>query len=324
MKRPRWKRWLLRAALAWVVFVALVSVALHPYWAVTRTSGSRTLVVEGWMHDQGLEAAAVRFNDGGYERIVVTGTVRPLAYYLMQGDTLTLGLPSRRDSRIDLRMAGLPGETIIVQADGRPIIHHVLGKHEESLHASVQALGSMRIIVAMPGALPASHAAAFLNELRINGANGHAEGNRVSLAHADGTRQEGTPTYAHQSKKKLIALGIDEARISVLPSWHVERSKTFSAARDMDAYARLNGIAAYDVATLAVHARRTWKMHRIARQGAPVGIVALDDPWCRRWSWWGNYYGWYQVMKESIALPAPWLVDNLSEGKEDLSAPEPR
>ncbi|MBK9148815.1 MAG: hypothetical protein IPM12_13485 [Flavobacteriales bacterium] len=324
MRRRGWKRWLLRAALAWVLFVALVSVALHPYWAVTRTSGSCILVVEGWMHDQGLEAAAERFKEGGYERIVVTGTVRPLAYYLMQGDTLTLGFPSPRDARIDLRMAGSPMEAIVVQADGRPILHHVLGMHEEALHASARALGSIRIIVAMPGAMPASHAAAFLKELRINGANAHADGIRVSIAHADGTRTEGTPTYAHQSKQKLIGLGIDKARITVLPSWKVERSKTYSAARDMDAHARANGIAAYDVATLAVHARRTWKMHRIARQGSPVGIVALDDPWCHRWSWWGNYYGWYQVIKESIALPAPWLVDRLSEEKPEVSVTAPR
>ncbi|MBK8227053.1 MAG: hypothetical protein IPK70_07740 [Flavobacteriales bacterium] len=314
----------MRAALAWVLFVALVSVALHPYWAVTRASGSRTLVVEGWMHDQGLEAAADRFKEGGYERIVVTGTERPFAYYLDQGDTLMLQLPAPRKATVDLRMTGLPGETIIVQADGRPIIHHALGKHEESLHASAQALGSVRIIVATPGALPASHAAAFLKGLRINGVNAHGENVHVSIAHADGSRTEGTPSFAHHGKQKLLALGIDAARITVLPSWRVERSKTYSAARDMDAYARLNGIAAYDVATLAVHARRTWKMHRIARQGSPVGIVALDDPWCRRWSWWGNYYGWYQVIKESIALPAPWLVDRLSEEKEGLSAPEPR
>ena len=324
MKRRGWKRWLLRAALAWVLFVALVSVALHPYWAVTRTSGSRILVVEGWMHDQGLEAAAERFKEGGYERIVVTGTERPFAYYLEQGDTLTMQLPLPRNATIDLRITGMPGESVVAQADARQLFNHVIGKDESTQHVAALNFQSIRLIVPMPGDAPSTWTAAFIKELRIDGANAHGEEVHVSIAHADGTRTDGTPSFAHHGKQKLLALGVDEARITVLPSWRVERSKTYSAARDMDAHARANGIAAYDVATLAVHARRTWKMHRIARQGSPVGIVALDDPWCRRWSWWGNYYGWYQVIKESIALPAPWLVDRLSEEKPEVSATAPR
>jgi len=324
MKRPAWKRWLLRAALAWALFVTLVSVALHPYWAITRTSGSRTLVVEGWMHDWGLEAAAKRFEGGGYERLVVTGTERPFAYYLMQGDTLALQLPTQRNATIDLRIAGLPGESFIAQADGRPLFQQVLGADELSLHAEAQVFRTLKVFLEMPGDLPSTHVAAFIKELRIDGSNAHKEEVLVSITQVDGSRTDGTPSFAHHGRQELLAQGIDEALITVLPSWRVERSKTFSAARDMDAWARAHGIASYDVATLAVHARRTWKMHRIARQGAPVGIVALDDPWCSRWSWWGNYYGWYQVVKESIALPAPWLVDRLSEEKAEVSAPATR
>jgi hypothetical protein len=324
MKRQGWKRWLLRAVLAWVLFVTLISVALHPYWAMTRTSGSQTLAVEGWMHEWGLEAAATRFEEGGYERLVVTGTERPFAYYLMQGDTLALQLPSQRNATIDLHIAGLPGESFIAQADGRPLFQQVLGADELSLQAEAQVFRTLKLFVEVPGDGPSTHVAAFIKELRIDGANAHGEDAHVSIAHADGTRTDGMPSFAHQGRQKLLAMGIDEARITVLPSWQVERSKTFSAARDMDAWARAHRIESYDVATLAVHARRTWKMHCIARQGVPVGIVALDDPWCRRWSWWGNYYGWYQVIKESIALPAPWLVDKLSEDQEEISAPAPR
>ncbi len=64
-------------------------------------------------------------------------------------------------------------------------------------------------------------------------------------------------------------------------------------------------------------------MHRIARGNHAVGIVALHDPWCERWTWWGNYYGWFQVLKETLAMPMPWLVDRGNEAEEP-SAPVPR
>ena len=316
-------RWLLRGVVAWACTVALVSLLLHPYWAVTRTSGSRVLVVEGWMHDAGMREAAGLFARQGYERVVVTGSVRPFAYYLRQGDTLTLRFAEARMGDAELRYAGLPGERLQLLADSTLLLDARIGEGSERKTVQLPATMALRLTVPFDGATPSPHAAVHIAGLRINGRNAHDAITQVELTHADGTRERGAPTFAHYGEQLLVGQGIARERIVVLPTWRVERGKTYSAGRDVAAWARGQRVAAYDVATLAVHARRTWRMHRIARGNDAVGIVALHDPWCQRWSWWGNYYGWYQVLKETLALPLPWLVDRASDD-EDATSPAPR
>lgn len=324
MKGGRWWRWIVRAGLAWAAYVTLVSLVLHPYWAITRITGSRTLVVEGWMHEQGLEEAAALFRDGGYERMLVTGAARPFAYYLRPGDTLEARLESLQDGALEVGIAGLPGEPwSILEDDG----HLLQGTAREGVARYSAGLRPTRTIrIAAAGAERDAEAPVlFVAGAWINGRNVHRTGTTVMVRGRNGRCVTGTPSYAHLGAQALERLGVPPAAITVLPTWSIERSKTFSAARDADAWARIYRIASYDVATLGVHARRTWKMHRIARQGAPVGIIALNDPWCRRWTWWGNYYGWFQVLKETVALPAPWLVDHLgSEESDSPSVPAPR
>lgn len=317
-------RWLLRGLVAWACYAALVSLLLHPYWAVTRTSGSHVLVVEGWMHDAGMSNAAQLFEAKGYERVVVTGSVRPFAYYLRQGDTLTLRFKEERAGELDIRFAGLPGERLQMQTSDSLLIDARIGEGGERRSVTMPATKSLRLSVPYAGTEPSPHAAVHIAGLHINGRNAHDSSTHVELAHASGSREPGAPTFAHSGEQLMVGQGIARERIVVLPSWRVERSKTYSAGRDVATWARAQRIAAYDVATLAVHARRTWRMHRLARGNIAVGIVALDDPWCQRWSWWGNYYGWYQVLKETLAMPLPWLVDRATSDDVDATSPAPR
>lgn len=323
MRRRLWWRWPLRAFAAWVAYVALVSLALHPYWSVTRPSGGRTLVVEGWMHEQGLKAAASLFKGDGYSRIVVTGAARPFAYYLRHGDTLEAVFDGAVEGMLEIGIAGLPGESWSIVADDGLLIKGTATEGVVRHSARIGPTHALRIVVAGT-AIPAQDPVIFLAGAWVNGRNLHGDGITVAIKRADGRTAMGTPSYAHLGAQALVRHGVPEIAITVLPTWRIERSKTFSAARDMDGWARAGRVGAYDVATLGVHARRTWKMHRIARRGAPVGIVSLNDPWCRRWSWWGNYYGWFQVLKETVALPAPWLVDRLSGQEDDATSPAPR
>ena len=84
----------------------------------------------------------------------------------------------------------------------------------------------------------------------------------------------------------------------------------------MAQYARLHAMDGYDVATLGVHARRTWIQYQAAYPEGRIGVVALEDPWCRRWTWWLNPYGWFQMMKELIALPGTWFVTDAVDDQE--------
>jgi hypothetical protein len=75
-KRERW-------GLAWpgwlLLVVATVFVAgcfvlmVHPFLAPTRRVDARILVVEGWVHDYVIRAAAKEFTTGGYARVFSTG-----------------------------------------------------------------------------------------------------------------------------------------------------------------------------------------------------------------------------------------------------------
>lgn len=67
-----WRGWIL------VLFLGLVVSALFvhrivPFLAVTERVDTRTLVVEGWIHDFAIREAVEEFKRGGYERIYTTG-----------------------------------------------------------------------------------------------------------------------------------------------------------------------------------------------------------------------------------------------------------
>jgi uncharacterized SAM-binding protein YcdF (DUF218 family) len=59
---------LLAAAAAW-----LLVLGIFPFLAANRPVESKTLVVEGWIHDYALRAAIEDFRKGGYEWMLTTG-----------------------------------------------------------------------------------------------------------------------------------------------------------------------------------------------------------------------------------------------------------
>lgn len=303
--KRRFLRLLIAALLAWWA----VLIFAHPWFAITRPSGGDSLVVEGWMHRQGIEEAARTFQRGGYDRILTTGTVRPFAYYLRLGDTVAVRFAVPVSGTVEMSLAGLPRAWVQMHTDRQRTAAAIgVGSSRHRIELRNDTL--LLLVAGMDTSDPQEAPVAFISGLRLNGMNVHALRHETRIRHADGSESRGTPSFAHQGLERLVESGIPSALITAVPTWRVERSRTYSCARDLTAFADSAGIGAYDVATLAVHARRTWRMHRVARGQRPgAGVIALDDRWCRRWSWWGNYYGWFQMLKELAALPAPWLVD---------------
>ena len=76
IKKERW-------GLAWQGWLALLSalvllassflVTVHPFLAATHRVGANILVVEGWVHDYVIRAAAKEFATGSYQRVFATG-----------------------------------------------------------------------------------------------------------------------------------------------------------------------------------------------------------------------------------------------------------
>ena len=75
-KRERWglawQGWLV-LFLASVILVGFLFVTVHPFLATTHRVDANFLVVEGWVHDYVIQAAAREFATGSYQRVFATG-----------------------------------------------------------------------------------------------------------------------------------------------------------------------------------------------------------------------------------------------------------
>src|SRR5690242_14256487 len=76
IQRPRWGLsvcgWMILICLALVVFIAAI-LNVQSFLAKTARVDSRFLVVEGWVHEYAIAAAAAEFKNGNYEKIFTTG-----------------------------------------------------------------------------------------------------------------------------------------------------------------------------------------------------------------------------------------------------------
>jgi hypothetical protein len=307
--RGRWRK--LFAAMA-VAFL-LVLLFGHPWFAVKRPSGGKALVAEGWMHTEGLRETARLFHSGGYERLYLTGTIRPFAYYLLSGDSVVVDFGTAQQGEIKLGIGGLPGAAWELSTSGTVLLAGTVdgGVEEHSVQLPAAGIRSCALVIRAASSPGADVPVAFVARFTVNDHNVHGLMSGMGIHQADGTLRPGEPTYAEQGRTALLKDGVPADRITVVPTLHVERSRTWSSARAFTSYAAAHGILRYDVATLGVHARRTWRMYRkAAGTDEGVGIISLHDRWCQRWTWWTNYYGWYQMAKELVAWPAPFLIED--------------
>ena len=301
------RRWLIRGVLIFLGVLLVLVLCVHPYFALHRPVGAPVLVAEGWMHRAGLKATADLFHGAPYEHLYITGNPRPVAYYLAHREGLELEMEERHVGVLEWSIDGLPGTPWHMIVDGDTIRAGVVGKDAKDQQAAVQR--PVRTIQVGDGSTASAGPDVpllFLGRLELDGINAHTVVGEVHLIRPDGTHLPGWPTQAHEAMALLADHGIPMARMTVIPN-QATRDRTNGSARTFAGYARTHGIDAYDVVTLAVHARRTHQGHLNAvDEGIKVGVIALQDPWCGRWTWWMNYYGWYQVLKELAALPRTW------------------
>jgi hypothetical protein len=302
MRMRRWSnfRKLLLVGLGVLVFLVLFA---HPFFATTRPSGAKVLLAEGWMHHEGLREAAALFHAGGYERLYVSGTLRPFAYYLEAGDTLEVQPNEAFAGTLELGTAGLPGTTWTLLSDAGELAQGEPPAHAKGVSIAVaEPVSVLRITATVQHAPGEGIPVLFIGTFQLNGANPHALRHRVRILRANGNIEDGRPTFAEEGAALMRDMGIPSEAITAVPTYSTA-DRTRLAAEHFGRYALENNLPGYDVATLGVHARRTWKQYARASAPIPVGVVSLEDPWCRRWTWWLNPYGWFQVLKELIALP---------------------
>lgn len=301
------RRWLVAGtgAVLLVTFVA----AAHPFFAITRTTGSRVLVVEGWLNEQAIAAVARLVRENGYERVFTTGVARPAAYYLKGGDRLR-SIPRRSmNGVVTVKAAGLPGTPLIAIADDDTLFLVRLEGDPRTYTAAINTPCSTFTLLAPDRSGDPDLDRVFIGGWAVDGEDLQARPGKVQVIHADGRSQPQATTFAHQAAALLEQHGVPEGRITTVPTSRTDEGRTWTSALDMVAIAKAQAIRSFDVATLGVHARRTRGLYRRAAAGGlEVGVIALADRWCKPEDWWLHWYGWVTVLKEVVGAHQPYTA----------------
>ena len=171
-------------------------------------------------------------------------------------------------------------------------------------------------IVAREGKDPGTVAQIFVRSMAIQGVNVNLLQHRSWFTRPHDAPEPAWPTYAHSARSALIGLGVPAGRITAVPAYGRPRSRSWGNAQAFGVQARTDGITAFDVATVGVHARRSHKLFQAAAGSAvQVGVIALTDPYCTKDNWWKSIRGWYTMLKEVLGAPEADVVELKQWGK---------
>lgn len=299
--------WLMAGPL---VVLAVITLRAFPYLAITEPGGSKVLVVEGWMDEAALLEAARLVLDSGYAAVYTTGTVRDLAHYLGESEGLTVELHDPLEGQLSLTVSGITGAGLWLIADTDTLLDMAVALRPQVYKVALgKAVGRLRI-VAWPMALQAGTPALFVRSMTIDGRNINYFQRRSWFTFPDALAEPAWPTFAQSARSQLITAGVPAGIITAVPAYGKPRSRTWGNAHAFGIHAREEGITAFDVATVGVHARRSRDLFQTAcGPSAQVGVIALTDPYCTRNNWWRSYRGWITVLKEIVGAPVVQAVE---------------
>lgn len=281
----------------------------QPYLAITKTTGSNVLVVEGWMDSTGIGQAARLATDSGYTRVYTTGTIRPFAYLLAGGEGVGVELEATTTGTVELDIVGNAGARFNLLADGDTLLSDTVYSQPRTFRRKTNKPVRSLLLMAAFDPNGQDLPLVFVRGMTLNGTNiNHLQG-RSWFLFADGSTKPAWPTYADLARSELIDLGIPPAQVTAVPALGYPRSRSWGNAVAFAAQADRDGIQAFDLATSGVHARRSRKFFRIAcARPINVGVIALEDPCCTRSNWWKNPHGRLTLIKELIGLPVGEVV----------------
>lgn len=111
-----WQGWL-ALLVSTIVVGGVLTLTIHPFLAPTQRVDSKILVVEGWVHEYVINAAAKEFTSGGYQAVYSTGGPSSgSGGYTSDADT------SASVGAGQLRAAGIPTELV------QMVPSHVIGR----------------------------------------------------------------------------------------------------------------------------------------------------------------------------------------------------
>jgi hypothetical protein len=311
VKRDR--KWLLIGLLA-VPLLAMFVVALaFPYLAVNAPSGASVAVVEGWIPKEHIPAVEDVIDSLGYERIYVTGTIRPCSYTLRIRDTLVLDLTHERSGELVVNACGSRGAGFVVMDGEGVLLEDSVADECQPYRTTLdRRVGQVLITPSFKGRVQEEWELLYLASVTLDGTNLHALQRNTIIHRQEGSVESGTPTYADVAVAELLRCGHDPQAIIPLRTLNAGESRTWANAKLFALRASRDGIKKVDVISFGIHARRSRVTYRTAcGAGVQVGVVSIPDPEVGPGFWWHNVKGWIKVLKELGGVPSSYLVDGL-------------
>ncbi len=308
MKRARFFLWLVAGPLA--ILACILAVA-HPYLAITRMSGGDVLVVEGWLPPEQLKQAADIARKGHYAHVYTTGSVRPSSYYLRLHEALELHLVPRQAVPLKLNVSGTTGAGFTLTADSTVLLNEQVAAQGSTYQVTVPAgAKQLRVLATNQRAMDLNENCIFIKRVVLDRKDVHRQPDSLFVADSYGHLQNGSPTYAHEARSRLIALGLPAEQVTAVPSWGRPDSRSWANANYFNVQAQQDGIKAFDIVTLGVHARRSMQLFQSAcGDQVKVGVISLPDPLCPRRGWWRTTVGWYRMLKEIAGSPEAFAAE---------------
>lgn len=297
--------------------VVLLSATLWawPYLAITETTGSKVLVVEGWMDPTAMREAAQLIADSGYTHVYTTGTARPFSYLLDGDKGLSIDLHMALGGTLALEATGLPGSGFSLTSGKDTLLHEHITADMFVYSTEIAPVDHLQLTV-WGGTDPGITPQIFVRSLKIQGMNVNMLQRRSWFTRPGDASEPAWPTYAQSARSELIGLGVPAERIMAVPAYGRPRSRSWGNAHAFSIQARIDEITAFDVATLGVHARRSHKLFQTAADaGVQVGVIALTDPFCTQENWWKSWRGWLTVLKEVLGTPEAEVVELKRRGQ---------
>ena len=308
MKRTRFLLWM---AAGPVAILACILAVAHPYLAITRMSGGDVLVVEGWLPPEQLKQAVDIVRKGHYSHMYTTGSVRPSSYYLRLHEALELHTSVQRSVTLKLNVSGTTGAGFILVADSSVLLTEQVQAQGNGYEVIIPAgTKRIRVVATNQRAMDLNENCIFVKRVVLDGKDVHRLSDSLFIADRNGRLQDSWPTYAHEARARLIALGIPAEQVTAVPSWGRPDSRSWANANYFHVQAQKDGIKAFDIVTLGVHARRSLQLFQSAcGDQVKVGVIALPDPLCPRRGWWRTTVGWYRMLKEIVGSPEAFAAE---------------
>ena len=303
-RRSRIFWWLIAGPL-----VALLSTTLWawPYLAITSTTGAKVLVVEGWLDPGAMAEAAQLIADSGYTQVYTTGTVRPFAYLLSNGEGIAVDLDGPREGKVEVEATGLPGSGFYLISGQDTLLNEAVTAEMYIFTTNARTDGHLHL---KSWGAQGGYQQIFVRSSTMQGWNLHQLQRRTWFTRPGDASLPAWPTYAQSARSELVGLGVPAAIITAVPAYGKPRSRSWGNAHAFGIQARIDGVEAFDVATLGVHARRSQQLFQAAvGKEVRTGVIALTDPYCTRSNWWKTVRGWFTVLKEVMGAPEADVVE---------------